>query len=235
MPHHHHRRRQLDVYDDTQYAAHPSEQITVHHHPSPSRERRRRNRTPDSQLALDPLHPMSDAMARMERDFARAFESPFGGGLFGPMSGIMSSFDRMFDDFASASAAANGSYYYESSTTTVGPDGRVRQETVRTTPDADGNPQTSRFVSEGDHVRDYDPYHRHAIQGSRRHPLEDDVVVEEVDEDDDCLSPSRRRHDARGRNDASDEERSRSHEYDDRQNNPMNWVKERIGRWRSRR
>ncbi|KAI0562660.1 hypothetical protein FGB62_55g134 [Gracilaria domingensis] len=204
MPHRY--RRAHDIYDDTQYAPHSSDRIPVHHYPPPARERRRRNRVPDNQLSVQPHHPMSDAMARMEQDFARAFESPFGTSMFGPMTGIMSSFDRMFDEFASASASGNGTYYYESSTTTVGPDGRVREETVRTTPGADGNPQTSRFVREGDQLRDSDPYQRYRIQGSHHHPLADDVVVEEVEEDDDCLNP-RHRNDGRDRNDASDEER----------------------------
>ncbi|CAN8064570.1 unnamed protein product [Agarophyton chilense] len=236
MPHRHHRSH--DVYDDTQYAPHPSDQVTVHHYPSPSHHRRRRHRAPDHHLQNpDPFHPVNDAMALMERDFARAFESPFGAAPFGSMAGIMSSFDRMFDQFASASASAspagNGTYYYESSTTTVGPDGRMRQETVRTEPDADGNPHTSRFVTEGDQLRN-DPYNTYSIQPAPVNPIDDRVIVEEVEQDDDCLRPPEGHH-PRDRHHAYDEERHRPNARDNHQNTTANWMKDKFNRWRSRR
>lgn len=138
---------------------------------------------------------------------------PYGGrgglfddGLFGMMRGMMSSVDRMFDEMAASEldpnyrggGSSSGTFFYESKTRTVGPDGIVREETVRTTPGADGRPETRRTVRESDGVSGVgryaaDPYVTHGDQGPMPRVMNDgydraqavtepDVVIEELDE-----------------------------------------------------
>lgn len=168
MPHRH------DIYDDTAYAQ-PRSADRRHGHSTRDRgSRDRRHDAPPPSHAYQPPahypqppqdvtpHPQDTPHSTMQRDMDRALSSAerdmaamFGTGasIFG---GILSSVDRLFDDMTTgfASTDANGrqkgSYFYESRTTTVGPDGRVREETVRTTPGQDGKPQTHRDVREGD-------------------------------------------------------------------------------------
>lgn len=161
-------------------------------------------------------------MARMEQEMTRAFESPFGGGFFGQMGSMMSSFDRMFENMANpASAPPHGTYYYESSTTTVGPDGQVHQETVRTRPGADGRPETTRYVRDGDQVQRVDP--RDRLEGSRHSPIDDDVIVEEID-DDEYVPPSSERH---------EDQTHHNRDNRNRRTSPGGWIRDRFNNWMS--
>ncbi|PXF49533.1 hypothetical protein BWQ96_00603 [Gracilariopsis chorda] len=229
MPHRH--RRPHDVYDDTQYAPLSNDEITVHHYPSSSHERQwhhnhQQQQYPyhDNQLVqpIEPFDNMGRTIARMEREMMRAFEAPFGGGVFDQIGNVMSSFDRMFDNMNNPASAPPGStYYYESSTTTVGPDGQVHQETVRTRPGADGNPETTRYVRDGDQVRRAHPQDR--IESSPHNPINDDVIIEEVDDDDDLAPSSERRGDQRHHN----------RDNLNRRNSAGGWIRDRFNNWMS--
>lgn len=117
---------------------------------------------PPAQMA-----PAAPAPSMFDSFFAPAWDvqphaghaGVFGDGLFGMMRGMMSSMDRMFDEMAASTMDNHGggggggggnTFYYESKTRTVGPDGIVREETVRTVPGADGRPETRRTVREGE-------------------------------------------------------------------------------------
>lgn len=98
----------------------------------------------------------------------------------------MESMDRMMDEMHSGinnNNNSNSSFFYESRTRTVGPDGRVHEEVVRTAPGADGNPETTRQVRDGNngggHMFTHGQDGRIEYDGA---PQNDDVVVEELDE-----------------------------------------------------
>lgn len=186
-----------DIYDDTRYGhdARREEQRARSSRRSRYRRDERRDEGRNDWLAAPFGHGM------MPEDPFAGFgmmESPhgngFGGGsLFGAMRGMMSSMDRMFEDMTSSSrmmsgqngGSGGGTYYYESKTRTVGPDGRVREEVVRTTPGSDGRPQTQRSVREGDDAREMGPFSV-GFENDPNQPRidngEPDVVVEELDE-----------------------------------------------------
>lgn len=204
-------RRNHDIYDDTRYGRDAYYDGRERH---PRRTRQRRGERHDGrQVQPDIWDGSHEYRSRMERPHAHGimerqmdpFEmtpfgsSMFGGSLFGAMNGMMASFDRMFDEMTAGNGFRNadgdgrgGTYFYESKTRTIGPDGRVREEVVRTAPGSDGHPETRRSVREGDDVRGMDPFAidmdqggwnaRHGYGQDRITPAEDDVIVEELDE-----------------------------------------------------
>ena len=138
------------------------------------------------------------------------FDRPFGAGpMMGGFGSMMTNFDRMFDDMArgmDASSGGNGTYFYESRSTTIGPDGRVHEERVTTRPDSHGNPETRRTVRDGDRVTESGPFQGmpgnfRGIEGRRhRHDVEEDpVVIEELDDDDNHPTSTPRRGDHNNR------------------------------------
>lgn len=107
---------------------------------------------------------------------------PFGS-LMNPFASMTQSIDRMMQDAIASGDGGNGNssstFYYESRTRTVGPDGHVREEVVRRRPGADGTTETQHQVREG---RNGDIYTvRGEIESGNNAPA-DDVVVEELDE-----------------------------------------------------
>lgn len=162
-----------------------------------------------------------------ERDMDHAFGGGLFGGMFGNMQNMMTSMDHMFDDVhANAGPASGGSYYYESRKMTVGPDGRVHEETVRTVPDEHGNPTTSRTVRDGDRVEEIAPSGR--IHGHRSSRMDDDVVIEEVDEHGEPVREERLvRRSSRDERDARGRERMHAH-------SGGSWLRDRYNQWRSR-
>lgn len=105
---------------------------------------------------------------------------------------MMSSMDRMFDDMTRASghqSSSSSSYFYESRTRTVGPDGVVREEVVREQPGQDGRPHTTRQVRQTDQYgRVTEGQGQSQGQSNRSGRIEgdevnnNDVVIEELDE-----------------------------------------------------
>lgn len=239
MPRRHYRH---DVYDDTERGQEGRE---TERHPVPVIRRRHGSQSSRSGELVDPFQDMNGAMRRFQEDVDRTLGAGFGfGSMFGE-HGLMTSFDRMFDEAASGftGAVANahggsGTYFYESKTRTVGPDGRVHEEHVRTTPDEYGNPQTKRTVRDGDSVRETNPMDEEAflpfgrphgmIRDPRREP---EVIVEEVDDDDTSRSERNSRRRARRHDgDVEVEEITEPHPQSTR-----DWMRERYRQWRHRR
>lgn len=188
-------------------------------------------------------------MQRFQEETERSLGAWGFGSLFGDApgrgGGIFSSFDRMFDDaFASMGNVANGQgggqYFYESHTRTVGPDGQVHEEHVRTTPDENGNPRTSRTVRDGEErgsvwrgLRSPFEQDMPGMIGGRHH--EDDVIVEELDCSDDEDERwgeyqgqlPRNRYERRDV-DVMEEDDTRPSQR------PGEWVRQRYNRWMNR-
>lgn len=237
--------RHHDVYDDTgrHYRNNPDSMSRVP-------VIRRRSASPDSYPAADPFMDMQGAMQRFHQDMERSFggfglTSMFGGDRGGGMFG---SFDRMFDNpfahMANDTRNGNGSYFFESRTRTVGPDGRVREERVRTVPDAEGIPRTRRTVRDADTERDLDPffsgiggrYDRRYDRIAGRH-REPEIIVEEVDDDEVMEEEERRRHRGRRRqrsNHGDVEVEEIVDEPAERGPGAGDWVRDRYRRWRAR-
>lgn len=195
---------------------------------------------------------MQGTMQRFHQDMERSFggfglPSMFGGDRGG---GLFGSFDRMFDsafaNMANDTPRGNSSYFFESRTRTVGPDGRVREEHVRTVPDAEGHPQTRRTVRDAERERELDPffsgigggYDRRydRIAGANREP---EIIVEEVDDDEVMEEEEEERRRNRGRR------RQRSNYGDveveeivdepaERGAGAGDWMRDRYRRWRAR-
>lgn len=188
---------------------------------------------------MDPFYPMDPYINRGEQQMDRGitpFPTP---NLF---RGMMTSFDRLWDEMTTNSIPhpstfqnhPGSHYYYESKTRTVGPDGRVHEETVRTVPGADGQPETRRTVREGEH----NAHMRSVFDAQIPHPAlshhnpyssDNDVIVEELDEDGNVIrddSPTRRR--SRSSRDEEHYHRAYQNEHSD------NWLRNQYRRWRSR-
>eukprot|EP00177_Eucheuma_denticulatum_P003234 GFKZ01005846.1.p1 GENE.GFKZ01005846.1~~GFKZ01005846.1.p1 ORF type:complete len:232 (+),score=31.30 GFKZ01005846.1:246-941(+) len=222
-----------DIYDDTRQVAPPT-RVPSHH---------RRSGAPIA--PVDPFFGPPDefrgAMERFHSDIGRAFgfDSMFGD-RHGTMGFGMPSFSPFLNDAMSAlenhardGASGGGTYYFESRTRTVGPDGRVHEEVVRTAPDEEGRMRTRRSVRDGD-IRDE---RRSRVQRSprydgRRDDRLPDVIVEEVDDEEEERRQRRqRRRPAYNHGDVEVEEIQ-----DGRQEGgtPAEWMRERYRRWRNR-
>lgn len=144
-------------------------------------------------------------------------DSPFNG-MFGMMRGMMMSMDRLFDDFATSTMhfseghastfecrPGSGTYFYQSKTRSVGPDGRMREETVQTRRGSNGHPETRRTVRHGNNVEANQQ--GNASSRTFRHSAmprtmyddeprqgyvarEPDVVIEELDEYGNVIEPT---------------------------------------------
>lgn len=198
---------------------------------------------------------MHGAMHRFQQDMERSFggfgfSSMFGSDRAGSGGGgLFGSFDRMFDQAFSTMSSdnhnGNGSYYFESRTRTVGPDGRVREEHVRTVPDAEGNPQTRHTVCGAESESGMDPFYSGIggyDRGYERIPdvdREPEIIVEEVDDDDMIAEEEAERRRSRGRR------RPRSHygdveveeivdEPEERLQSTGEWMRDSYRRWRTR-
>lgn len=242
---HHH-----DVYDDTDRG---DERHEMERHRVPVVPHRHHQDRERSRAVVDPFHDMHSAM----RGFHEEAERSLAGWGFGSMFGdhgrgsMFSSFDRMFDDaFASMSNVpenardGRGTYFYESRTRTVGPDGRVHEEHVRTTPDEDGNPQTRKTVRDAETEGEMDPFWRGVSSPFGQQPygmiedprLDEEVIVEEIDSSDE---EGRHGHDGSHRHSSR---RHRHHvevqEFDDGDahphSSPSGWMRQRYNQWRNR-
>lgn len=181
----------------------------------------------------------------------------FGDGLFGMVRGMMSSVDRMFDDMAASAAGMNdrgqpsGTFYYESKTRTVGPDGIVREETVRTAPGADGRPETRRTVREGDGAPGAarfgaNGYGAYGDQRAMPRMMDDyrvphvahepDVVIEELDEYGNVVASNDSNSDVRQEDQHYFDERDRRERYEMphemNEDRPQSWWQDRYRQWR---
>lgn len=121
--------RRYDVYDDTGH-------MREYHHHHPGRALAHHQYGHDN---------MFDMMEGMHREMQR-HSFPMFGSMMQGMHSLFDSFDRAFEH----STPGESTYYYQSHTRTVGPDGRVVEETVRTTPGPSGRPETSRTVRDAD-------------------------------------------------------------------------------------
>lgn len=181
--------------------------------------------SPPGSSLLESMFPSPWGFQRSDQQMQRRMPegSLFNDGMFGMMQGMMSSMDRMFDEMASSSMMtsrqfqssgggdghSNGTFVYESRTRTVGPDGVVREETVRTTPGTDGRPETRRTVREGNDITEMPPEYgansfnvmgnmdMPRIMGDNndngRNSGEPEVIVEELDEDGNVIATNNSR------------------------------------------
>lgn len=147
----------------------------------------------------------------MPEDLGRG-GSGFGGMFDSMLQGMQRSFgemerqmERAFEEAAAQSRdgrdgrGGGTTYFYESMTRSVGPDGKVREERVRTKPGRDGRPETKRVVRDesgrehvtrtegeiprfGEFARDFGRIGGYGHEGYNRLP--DPVLVEEVHDDD---------------------------------------------------
>lgn len=238
MPHRHHHRH--DVYDDTGRGQAGQE---IERYPVPVVRRRQNRPTAEENAVVDPFHDMDGAMRRLQQDVDQAFGGWGLSSMFGNR-GLMGSFDRMFDEaangFSSAIADAQngqGTYYYESKTRTIGPDGRVHEEHIRTAPDQHGNPETRRTVRDGDSLREMGPFETRphlppaSSSGAHRPYHEPEVIIEEIDDDDDGIAARRnsRRRPREHHGDVQVEEI-----VEPRHPSTRDWMRERYRQWRYR-
>lgn len=180
-------------------------------------------------------------MERFHSDIGRAFGFD---SMFSDRQGIMGFGMTSLEPFlneafstlenqARGGANGGGTYFYESRTRTVGPDGRVHEEVVRTAPDEEGRMRTRRTVRDGDMREE----RRSRIPwSSRRDGRSDDrlpdVIVEEVDDEEEERRESRqRRRPPYNYGDVEVEEIEDGHQGG---GSPAEWMRERYRRWRNR-
>lgn len=154
------------------------------------------------------------------------------GGMF-PSFGHMtaSPFDDMFNSAMGAMNSMQGAtppegvhYSSWSQTRTMGPDGRVREETVQVGPGVDGRQETKRTVREGNasEMGSFGNQPFAPLLGENAAD-DQDVVVEEIHDDDSTG-------DAEVVRNVDDKEEDNG----DRAQPPVsNWLKDRYNRWRS--
>lgn len=241
--HHHH-----DIYDDT---GRGDERHELERYRVPVTRHRHDRGQERSRAVVDPFHDMDSEMRRFQEETERSMTDWGFGSMFGNhgRGGMLSSLDRMFDDaFASMSNVAEnagdgrGTYVCESRTRTVGPDGRVHEEHVRTTPDEHGNPQTRRTVRDAESEREMDPFWRGLRSPFGQQPygmiedprLDEEVIVEEFDSSDDERhhDGSHRRSSRRYREDVEVQEIDDGHPRP--QSSPSGWMRQRYNHWRNR-
>lgn len=246
------RRHHHDVYDDTNLGDQRHEMERHEHHRVPV-TRREHHDSSRSRAVVDPFRDMGQEMRRFHEETQRSMGGWGFGSMFGAPhgrdAGFFSSFDRMFDDaFTSMSNVADnapdgrGSYFYESRTRTVGPDGRVHEEHVRTTPDEHGHPRTKRSVRDAESEREMDPFWRGVRSPFGQEPYgmiddgrrSDDVIVEELESSDE-ENPRVRHRDRSSRRHRDDADVQVIEEHDHRpQSRPGDWMKQRYDQWRNR-
>ncbi len=169
--------RRYDVYDDTGRNSRGTRVRRTHSARDVTRRHSARQR-PDTMASL---------FEQFDRDMA-TFHDSFFPAIFGGPNGRI---DNQY---------GGGTYMYESHTSTMGPDGRMTTETIRTRPGRDGRPETQRIHRDASgretrtttHEMPPNPFDDFGWPFTSRLPAPAPVEVQEITDEDDARVSRRR-------------------------------------------